>query len=250
MQELPGRKLGPCRYSEIIMKEYEIKLSDIQRILQGEVPFHYFVEVILRAAVVYLILMISMRLMGKRMSSQLSRNEMAAVASLAAAIGVPLMNPDRGLLPAVVIAMVIITMQVLIAKIATKSKKFESLTQDKYNMLVKDGVMNYKAMVLTRITRDRILSQLRSQGISHIGSVKRLYFEAGGTFSLLQKTEPVPGLSSIPEWDREMSDKIHVQSTQQVCKFCGNYHTGTKGDTCENCGKNTWVYAVSNLNPY
>lgn len=232
------------------MKEYEIKLSDIQRILQGEVPFHYFVEVILRAAVVYLILMISMRLMGKRMSSQLSRNEMAAVASLAAAIGVPLMNPDRGLLPAVVIAMVIITMQVLIAKIATKSKKFESLTQDKYNMLVKDGVMNYKAMVLTRITRDRILSQLRSQGISHLGSVKRLYFEAGGTFSLLQKTEPVPGLSSIPEWDREMSDKIHVQSTQQVCKFCGNYHTGTKGDTCENCGKNTWVYAVSNLNPY
>jgi len=232
----------------MIMKEYEIKLSDIQRILLGEVPFHFFIEVILRTAVIYLILMVSMRLMGKRMSSQLSRNEMAAVASLAAAIGVPLMNPDRGLLPAVAIAMVIITFQVLIAKIATKNRKFESLTKDKYNMLVKDGVLNYKAMVLTRITRDRVLAQLRSQGISHLGMVKRLYFEAGGTFSLLQKTEPVPGLSSIPEWDREMSGKIHRQSTQQVCKFCGNYHTGQKGNQCENCGKNTWVYAVNNLN--
>lgn len=230
------------------MKEYEIKLSDIQRILLGEVPLHFFIEVILRTAVIYLILMVSMRLMGKRMSSQLSRNEMAAVASLAAAIGVPLMNPDRGLLPAIVIAMVIISLQVLIAEIATRSKKFESLTQDKYNILVKDGVLNYKAMLLTRITRDRVLSQLRSQGISHLGMVKRLYFEARGTFSLLKKTEPVPGLSSIPEWDMEMSGKIHRQSTQQVCKFCGNYHTGAKDNKCKNCGKNTWVYAVSNLN--
>ena len=208
----------------MIMKEYEIKLTDLQRILQGEVPFHFFIEVILRTAVIYLILMVSMRLMGKRMSSQLSRNEMAAVASLAAAVGVPLMNPDRGLLPAVVIAMVIITLQVLIAKIARKSKKFESLTQDKYNILVKDGVLNHKAMLLTRITRDRVLSQLRSQGISHLGMVKRLYFEAGGTFSLLQQSEPVPGLSSIPEWDREMSAKIHQQSTHKVCKFLSLIH--------------------------
>jgi uncharacterized membrane protein YcaP (DUF421 family) len=232
----------------MIMKEYEIKLTDLQRILQGEVPFHFFIEVILRTAVIYLILMVSMRLMGKRMSSQLSRNEMAAVASLAAAVGVPLMNPDRGLLPAAVIAMVIITLQVLIAKIAAKSKKFESLTQDKYNILIKDGVLNHKAMILTRITRDRVLSQLRSQGISHLGMVKRLYFEAGGTFSLLQQSEPVPGLSSIPDWDREMSAKIHQQSMHKVCKFCGNYHTGAKDNRCENCGKDSWVYAVSNLN--
>jgi len=231
-----------------MMKEYEIKISDIQRILLGEVPLHFFIEVILRTAVIYLILMVSMRLMGKRMSSQLSRNEMAAVASLAAAVGVPLMNPDRGLLPAVVIAMVIITLQILIAKIATKSRKFESLTQDKYNMLVKDGVLNYKAMLLTRITRDRVLSQLRSEGISHLGMVKRLYFEAGGSFSLLKKTESIPGLSTIPEWDQEMSDKIHRKDTKQVCRFCGNYHTGSASNKCENCGKNNWVYAVSNLN--
>ncbi|KQR71183.1 DUF421 domain-containing protein [Pedobacter sp. Leaf176] len=228
------------------MKEYEIKLEDIQRILLGEVPFHFFVEVILRTAAIYLILMVSMRLMGKRMSSQLSRNEMAAVASLAAAVGVPLMNPDRGLLPAVVIAGVIISLQMLIAWIATKNIKFEAATQDKYNMLIKDGMLNVQAMALTRITQDRVLAQLRSESISHLGMVKRLYFEAGGSFSLLKMNTPIPGLSSIPKWDQEMSERIHSLTEQELCAWCGSYKPGRNATKCNNCKKDVWVYAVRN----
>jgi uncharacterized membrane protein YcaP (DUF421 family) len=231
------------------MKEYEIKFSDIQRILFGDVPPHFYLEVILRVAVIYLILMVSMRAMGKRMSSQLSRNEMAAVASLAAAIGVPLMNPDRGLLPALVIAAVIICYQIIIAKKASVNKKFESITQDKYNMLVKDGVLNPDAMLLTRISRDRVFSQLRSQGISHMGMVKRLYFEAAGTFSILSAAETKPGLSVIPDWDMQLSVAIHTTADEQVCSYCGTGKPAgsTGGEViCPNCKNKEWVRAVSN----
>ncbi|MEH3114212.1 DUF421 domain-containing protein [Pedobacter terrae] len=232
-----------------MMKEYEIKLNDLRRILIGEIPLTFYAEVILRTAVIYLILMISMRLMGKRMSSQLSRNEMAAVASLAAAVGVPLMNPDRGLLPAVVIAIVLIGFQLLIAKIASKNKKFESITQDKYNMIVKDGVLNIKAMLLTRVSRDRALAQLRKEGITHLGSVKRLYFEAGGTFSLLKTAKPLPGLSIIPAWDDEFSDEIHRRDTAVLlCSNCGNSKPDATVVNCQNCGENNWIPAVNNLN--
>jgi uncharacterized membrane protein YcaP (DUF421 family) len=230
------------------MKEYEIKLSDIQRILIGEVPFHFYLEVILRVALIYLILMVSMRLMGKRMSTQLSRNEMAAVASLAAAVGVPLMNPDRGLLPAVVIAAVIITYQIVIARKASVNKEFESLTQDKYNMLVKDGILNTDAMLLTRISRDRVFAQLRSEGISHLGMVRRLYFEAAGSFSVLNATEPKPGLSIIPEWDEQLSIDLHLETDMQICHHCGKEKPsgGTAQNiTCSNCKHNNWVRAVT-----
>jgi len=81
------------------MKPEEIHLKDWLRILIGEEPISFLLELIIRAAVVYLVLMLSMRLMGKRMSSQLSRNELATLVSLAAAVGVPMMAPDRGLLP-------------------------------------------------------------------------------------------------------------------------------------------------------
>lgn len=239
--------MGACSFSHINMKEYEIMLSDLQRILVGEVPLSFYLEVILRTAMIYLILMISMRLMGKRMSSQLSRNEMAAVASLAAAVGVPLMNPDRGLLPAVVIAAVIIVFQVGIAKIATKSKKFESVTQDKYNMIVKDGVLNIDAMLVARVSRDRVFAQLRGEGITNLGSVKRLYFEASGTFSLLKTVKPVPGLSIIPKWDNGFSRKIQLPSIELLCGNCGNFKPKVVAGDCQNCGKNDWIPAMSNL---
>ena len=229
------------------MKEHEIKLSDIQRMLIGEVPFHFYLEVIFKVAVIYLILMVSMRLMGKRMSTQLSRNEMAAVASLAAAVGVPLMNPDRGLLPAVVIAMVILFYQLLIARRAAKDKKFESLTQGSYNMLIKDGVLNVDAMTLTRISRERVFAQLRSASISHLGMVRRLYFEAGGGFSLLKAGEPKPGLSVLPGWDKQLNAYLNVPVNIEVCRNCGcpkPSGTGGENPSCGNCKSDEWGEAV------
>lgn len=229
------------------MKEYEIKFNDFQRMFIGDVPPHFYFEVIIRAAVIYLILMVSMRVMGKRMSTQLSRNEMAAVTALAAAIGVPLMNPDRGLLLAVVIAAVIIFYQITIAKLATKNTKFEALTQDRYAVLIKDGVLNTKNMLHTRLSRDRVFAQIRSEGLSHLGMVSRLYFEAAGSFSILKSSEPLPGLSVIPSWDTEFETLVHLPSVIIVCENCGNQHllSPTNNDTrCENCNHTSWVPAV------
>lgn len=229
------------------MKAYDIKLSDLHRILFGEVPMHFFIEVIFRAAVVYLILMISMRLMGKRMSSQLSRNEMAAVASLAAAVGIPLMNPDKGLLQAVLIASIIIFFQWFIARKSAAHKKFESVTQDKVDTLIQDGVLNAKVMVKTRISRERIFAQLRLEQVSQLGMVKSLYFEAGGIFSLLKVKDPKPGLSVLPEWDLELKEDLHSVLNQELCKYCGHnraLNLRIAKEKCINCGHSDWTKAV------
>jgi uncharacterized membrane protein YcaP (DUF421 family) len=233
--------------NQSIMKEYEIQYYDYIRILFGEVPLHFYIEVAFRLAIMYLLLIVSMRIMGKRMSSQLSRNEMAAVASLAAAVGIPLMNPDKGILPAVVIAGVIITYQILVAKRAARNVKFESLTQDRLDILVEDGVLQLEAMLAARISRERIFAQFRNEGISHLGMVKRLYFEAGGAFSLLEATEAIPGLSVVPEWDTDMESDLHIKLLNEVCYDCGNMDSkeDAKGKRCcSNCGNSHWVKAV------
>jgi len=71
-------------------------LDQWSRILLGEIPPGFLLEVLFRLIVIYLILMVSMRLLGKRMASQLSRNDMAAMVSLAAAIGGALMLETTG----------------------------------------------------------------------------------------------------------------------------------------------------------
>src|SRR3954468_20425666 len=118
------------------MKKEEIYFSDWSRILLGEVPGSFYVELIIRSAVIYLLLMLSMRLMGKRMSGLLSRNELVAMVSLTAAGGTPLTSPDRGILPAVVIAIVVIYIERGISTIAFRNEKFERYAVGKLDILV------------------------------------------------------------------------------------------------------------------
>jgi uncharacterized membrane protein YcaP (DUF421 family) len=68
----------------------ENSVSAMQRILIGENPWSFLLEVALRSGIIYVVLFITMRLMGKRMAAQLSVSELAVMITLGAAVGVPL----------------------------------------------------------------------------------------------------------------------------------------------------------------
>jgi uncharacterized membrane protein YcaP (DUF421 family) len=231
------------------MKPPELKLTDFHRILIGEIPASFFVELVFRALVIYILLIVSMRLMGKRMSAQISRNEMAAVVSLAAAVGIPLMNPDRGLLPPVVITIVIVLFTNYISRRTARDEKFESLTQDDYGALVVDGVLNLAVMERTRVTRERLFAQLRMLNKTHLGMIKRLYFEANGIFSLVDEPNPKPGLSILPDdIDPEFGARKFKKTNEFICKSCGKIAEGPVATTrtrCPNCKAINWDYAVA-----
>src|SRR5947209_3414361 len=165
------------------MKPDEIKLSDWGRILFGEVPPSFFIEVIIRTVIVFFLLIISMRLFGRRMAAQINRIEMVALFTLAAAIGVPLQAPDRGLLPAIIIAIIVFVVGRAIADLAFRNQRFEATAEDKLTVLANDGVFDMKKILQTRLTTERLFAQLRSEGVRHLGEVKRLYVEANGGFS-------------------------------------------------------------------
>ena len=185
-----------------------------------------------------------MRLMGRRMASQLSRIEMAAMVTLAAAIGVPLQAPDRGILPAIVIALVVITIERGISYFATKNEKFEEKTQDDLDILMEDGVLKLSEMQRTRITRDRLCAHLRSEGLTHMGGVQRLYLEANGTFTLIHSPEAKPGLNILPAWDEDFIKELKVTNVL-VCNVCGKEkHEGDHNSICAYCQNDKWENAV------
>ena len=69
----------------------------------GETPWWFLAEVAVRAIIVYLILLITLRVMGRRVASQMTISELAIVVTLGAAVGVPMQDPKRGMLGAVAI---------------------------------------------------------------------------------------------------------------------------------------------------
>lgn len=227
------------------MEKEKIHLTDIQRILLGEVPGEFYIELVIRALFCYIVIIFAMRLMGSRISANLSRNELAAIAALAASTGVPLTDPSKGLLPALVAAALVVMIQRLISRKAAEDKAFEKLTQGDISTLVKDGEMQLKDMHLTRITRDRLTAHVRGEGLEHLGAVKRLYLEAGGNFTLIKEPQPGPGLTVIPEWDTDFREAQRKDDKVQACCSCGHTVEWRYTGECEKCGKNEWIKAVA-----
>jgi uncharacterized membrane protein YcaP (DUF421 family) len=227
-----------------------IKLNEWQRILVGEVPTGFFIELFIRAVICYLILVCAMRLMGKRMSSQLSRNELAALVSLAATIGVPLMAPDRGVLPALVIALTVVFTQRIIARWAFNDQRFERISQGNVSILVRDGVIDVKEMEKTGLSQERLFAELRCNAVLHLGEVERLYMEANGAFTLVKAKESSSGLSVLPIQDKGFINEWAFDDQHKICGFCGKaLSQKSEFIKCNNCGKREWRPALQSHFP-
>jgi uncharacterized membrane protein YcaP (DUF421 family) len=229
-----------------MMKKEDININDWLRILIGDVPASFYLELVLRAAIIYLLLMLAMRFMGKRMSGLLSRNELVAMVSLAAAIGTPLTSPDRGIMPAVIIALVVVYIQRWISGKAFRNEDFERYAIGKLDILVDDAVIDLEVLKKVRISRERLMAELRGSGIKQLGSVKRFYMEASGFFTLIKNEQPNEGLLILPSWDKEFCERLTPSETQVACGICGLLQPKPIVPTtkCPHCGEVAWAAAV------
>lgn len=227
------------------MKPEEIRIFDLERMLRGETPWSFAIEVLLRVIVIYLLLVASMRLMGRRMAKQMSRNELAALVSLAAAIGPAMQTPDRGLLPTALVALFVVGVQRALAHLSARNRRIEQVTQGDVTTLVADGRLDNQAISRALLSRDRVFAQLRSQGIEHLGQVDRLHLEANGAFSLIKAKEERPGLSILPAWDEDVHREQAEAHDVRACSGCGLVVSRRdQPPACDRCGISAWVRAV------
>ena len=219
------------------------------RILMGDVPWSFLLEATIRLVLMYLLLSTGLRLMGKRMAGQLSRTELAALVSLAAAIGIPLLSADRGIVAPLIIATVVVGGQRLLAHWAARHVLVEHLLQGTMATVAADGVLQLNYMEQSVLSQERLFAQLRGESLEHLGQVRRLYMEANGTFSLVEETDPKPGLSLIPGWDKGFREVQPVAPGAFACLNCGRVVEQPQQPTtpCPQCEAQKWEPAVTAL---
>jgi len=194
---------------------------------------------------IYALLLVIMRLMGKRVASQLSISELAVVVTLGAAVGVPMQVQDRGMLPAVLILLVALGFQRGISLWAFRKRKVELLTQGEVVLLIADGRMLLDALRANVLSRERLFAMLRGQGIVQLGEVRRAYLEANGQLSMYRREPPGPGLLILPAFDEdgraEAADPAIYQGFY-ICESCG-YATRSPEQPaagCRHCSSKCW----------
>lgn len=228
------------------MRPDEIHLTDIHRLLFGQAPIAFMIEVGVRSVITYVILLIATRLMGKRVAGQMTVLELTIVVTLGAAIGVPLQAPDRGMLPAVLILAIAILYQRGLNLWSFRNRKAEVRIQGDVSTLVRDGCLDVAEMRRTVISRDRLFVVLRQRGLIHLGQVKRAYLESDGRFSIYVDDDPPPGLCVMPDADICGIEDQLASYGDYACRRCGNRVASESLPvvSCGRCGEQDWAAAL------
>ncbi|TWR31548.1 DUF421 domain-containing protein [Mucilaginibacter pallidiroseus] len=226
------------------MKKEEIHLDDWQRILFGVAPPEFLVEVLIRTVITYLILLVIVRWLGKRMSGQLTIMEMAVMLTLGAIVSVAMQVPDRGILLSAVVLLCTLAFQRGLGWLGYKNNVIENITQGTLNILVIDGKLQLNEMEKCRISKQQLFAHLRSKEIYQLGKVKRVYLEAGGLFSIFPASPPQPGLSLLPPDDTELMEAL-PKEVLVACINCGYVQASEDKKNCHDCGQNNWIPAIN-----
>ena len=230
------------------MKKEEIHLDDWQRILLGQAPLEFLLEAALRTLLIYLVLLLVMRLLGKRMNAQLTVTELSVMIMLGGIVSVPMQIPDRGILQGALVLTCVLVLYRGINYLAFKYEAVEHLTQNGLEIVVVDGVLDLAAMKRTKVSHPQLFAKLRAAHIEHLGQVKRVYMEASGNFSIFQQEPPKPGLSVLPGKDPAIRQVEPVDNALQSCQNCGHTEpTERRPATCPHCGAVCWVQSVNKL---
>ena len=145
-----------------------------------------------RTVILYFILMIGLRLMGKRQIGELEPSELVLtliISDLAAVpmqdFGIPLVN---GVFPIVTL----LCLSMLISYFSLRSIRFRGLVCGHPTIIIRDGKIMQQNMARNRFTVDELLEQLRSQGYSDLSAVKYAVLETSGQVSVLPYTKASP----------------------------------------------------------
>ncbi len=226
------------------MEKQEIKILDLHRILFGQEPPYFLIEVLIRALLTYIILLVIVRWLGKRMSGQLSILEMAVMLTLGAIVSVGMQIPDRGVALSAIVLLFILIFQRGLAWLGFKQRKVENLTHGTLDVLVINGIMQLETLQRCNISRQQLFAHLRSKNVTNLGTVRRVYLEASGLFSIYEFDKPRPGLPLFPPIDHKVLER-RVGHNLVSCNHCGlTCDKQPSQPHCSECKRNDWTSAI------
>jgi len=218
---------------------------DWNQIFFGKDDKEFIIEVLLRSSMMFFIILIGLRILGKRGVTQLSVFELIVILSLGSAAGDAMFYKDVGLVHATLVFVVVILLYRILIFAIGKSKKVEKLMEGNPVYLIKNGKFSLEDFDKEPLALDEFFSEMRLKGVSHLGQVDKAIVETNGQLSLFYfKEEEVKfGLPILPE-DIEKQHKEITTTDIYACLNCGHTQELNHGvHTCEICENKIWVKA-------
>ena len=144
---------------------------------------------LIRATVLYAVIIFLIRLMGKRQIGELQPSELVVTILLSEIASIPMQDNNIPIIHSVVALFVLVSYEILTSAIGLKSQKLRTVLQGHPVIVIRNGEIDMKALKKLRMTVNDLISALRQKDVFDISQVSYAIFETNGQISVLLKPE-------------------------------------------------------------
>lgn len=156
-----------------------------------------------RTIILYLLIIVGIRLMGKRQVGELEPSELVLALIIADLAAVPMQDFGIPLLSGIIPILTLLSITMIISVLSMKSIRLRILLCGRPSIIVENGTLKQAEMKKNRFTVDELMEELRMKGFTDISTIKYAILETNGQISILpfadQKPPTAKAMNQAPQ---------------------------------------------------
>ncbi|MCX7746948.1 MAG: DUF421 domain-containing protein [Clostridia bacterium] len=145
-----------------------------------------------RTLILYILVIIIMRVMGKRQIGQLQPFELVVAIMISELAAVPMQNTGIPLVNGIIPIVTLLVAQIATSYVSLKSSKARAIICGKPAILIENGKIRQSELIGEMYTLNDLLEQLRIKGVPNIADVEFAVLETNGQLSVIPKSQKRP----------------------------------------------------------
>ncbi len=174
-------------------------------------------EKILRPVIVYVFLVVSLRLSGKRELVQLNPFDLVVLLTLSNTVQNAIIGEDNSVTGGIVGASSLLLINYLVVRFLYDHRKLDQIVEGEADVLVSNGQVRIERLKKELITMPQLEAAARKQGFESLAEVEQCVLEPGGTLTFMGKkpaTEDVRHQELLGRLERLMEEVVRLRGSQ------------------------------------
>lgn len=146
-------------------------------------------SVFFRTLIIYCLLSISLKLMGKRQIGELEVGELVSTLLISEIASLPIADSDIPLFNAVFSILFIVSIEIILSALKNKSEKMKKYIDGEPAFLIYKGVLRQEALKENRLSVNELITEARLQGVGDLSEIYYAVLEQNGKISIIKNGE-------------------------------------------------------------
>ncbi len=154
-----------------------------------DVNFESVGQIAIRTCVVYVLLLVGIRLTGKRQIGQVTPFDLVVLLLVSNAVQNAMTGPDTTIVGGLTAAVVLLAINKVVAIIRLRSSKFQRFVEGVPIVLIQNGEVQHANLKHEEITLDELNATLREHDVDSVDRVELAMLEIDGTISVISRID-------------------------------------------------------------